>query len=53
MNPQTIAMVVGLIVLAIVLGTLRRTLINYFGSKAITATQRGKPKSKLQKFFGW
>lgn len=50
---QAIAAVVGLIVLAIVIGTLRRTLTNYFGSKAIAATQGNKPKSKLQKFFGW
>ncbi|HLZ23443.1 MAG TPA: hypothetical protein VKQ30_15120 [Ktedonobacterales bacterium] len=43
----------GLIVLAIVLGTLRRTLINSLGSKAVAASRGNKPKSKLQKFFGW
>lgn len=53
MSLQAIAAVVGLIMLAIVSGTLQRTLINYVGSKAITATQGNRPKSKPQKFFGW
>lgn len=50
---QSIIAIVVLVVLMIVLGTLRRSLINFFGKKAIAATQGNKPKSKLQKFLGW
>ncbi|MBA2681208.1 MAG: hypothetical protein H0U76_22760 [Ktedonobacteraceae bacterium] len=32
---------------------LGRPLINYFGTEAIAKTQKDKPKSRLQRFFGW
>lgn len=53
MDTNQLIAIAAIIVLAIVLGTLRRTLTNFFGAKMITATQGDKPKSRLQKFFGW
>lgn len=50
---QTILAFGGLLVLLVGAGLLRRWLINSLGSKAIAATQKNKPKSGVQKFFGW
>ena len=43
----------GTLIVLVAILILGRPLINYFGSKAIAKTQKDKPKSRLQKFFGW
>ncbi len=48
----TLAIIGGVIFLGFV-GWLSSTLTEYFGKKAIDKTQKDKPKSALQKFFGW
>ena len=53
MNFTQILTYVGLFLVIIVIGVAGSMLRIYMTKKVLKATQKDKPKSKLQKFFGW
>ncbi len=53
MNFTQILTYVGLFLVIIVIGAAGGMLRISMTKKVLKATQKDKPKSKLQKFFGW
>ena len=53
MNFTQILTYVGLFLVLIVIGVAGSMLRISLTKKVLKATQKDKPKSKLQKFFGW
>ena len=53
MNFIQILTYVGLFLVIIVIGVVGGMLRSSLTKKVLKATQKDKPKSKLQKFFGW
>ena len=53
MNFTQILTYVGFFLVIIVIGVAGRMLRISLTKKVLKATQKDKPKSKLQKFFGW
>jgi len=53
MNFTQILTYVGLFLVIIVIGVAGRMLRISMTKKVLKAKQKDKPKSKLQKFFGW
>ena len=49
---QILIYAAGIIIIIILLVVGRFARI-YLSQKMLDATQKGKPKSRLQKFFGW